>query len=45
MDTSSPQQDINDVGNVTASSPEKDTLLADVNVAVSIFHETAVGSQ
>ena len=45
VDTSSPQQDINDVGNVTASSPEKDTLLADVNVAVSIFHETAVGSQ
>jgi len=42
MDTSSSQQDINDVSNVTASSPEKDILLVDVNVAVSIFHETAV---
>jgi len=40
MDTSSPQQDINDVSNVSASSPEKDTLLVDV--AVAILHETAV---
>jgi len=41
MDTSSPQQDTNDVRNVTASSPEKDTLLVDVNVAVAILHETS----
>jgi len=41
MDTSSPQQDINDVSNVTAIS-EKDTLLVDVNAAVAILHETAV---
>ena len=34
MDISSPQQDINDVGNVTVSSPEKNTLLVDVNVAL-----------
>jgi len=34
MDISSPQQDINDVDNVTVSSPEKDTLLVDVNVAL-----------
>jgi len=36
MDTSPPQQHINDVDNVTVSSPEKDTLLVDVNVAVII---------
>jgi len=42
MYTSSPQQDINDVDNVTLSSPEKDTLLVDVNVALAILHETAV---
>jgi len=41
MDTSSPQQDINDASNVTASS-EKDTLLVDVNFAGAILHETAV---
>jgi len=29
-----PQQDINDVDNVTDSSPEKDTLLVNVNVAL-----------
>jgi len=33
IDISSPQQDINDVNNVTGSS-EKDTLLVDVNVAL-----------
>jgi len=35
-DISSPQQDINDVDNVTVSSPERDTLLVDVNVALII---------
>jgi len=33
MDTSSPQQDINDVGNVIFSSPDKDTLLVDLKVS------------
>jgi len=43
MDISSPQQDINDVDNVTDSSPENYTLLVDINVALlSILHETAV---
>jgi len=42
MDTSSPRQVVNDVSNVSASSPEKDTLLVDVNVAVAILHETVV---
>jgi len=42
MDASSPQQDINDVSNVTPSSLDKDTLLVDVNVAVAILHKTAV---
>ena len=43
MDISSPQQDINDVDNVTDSSPENCTLLVDINVALlSILHETAV---
>jgi len=34
MVISLPQQDINDVDNVTDSSPEKDTLLVNVNVAL-----------
>jgi len=35
MDISSPQQDINDVdSDVTVGSPEKNTLLVDVNVAL-----------
>jgi len=38
MYTSSPQQDINDVDNVTLSSLEKDTLLVDVNVALAMLH-------
>jgi len=43
MDVSSPQQDINDVDNITYSSPENYTLLVDINVALlSILHETAV---
>jgi len=42
MDTCSPQQDINDVDNVTVSSPEKDTLLVDINAALSTLHKTAV---
>jgi len=42
MDTSSPQQDITEDSNVTASSPKKDNLLIDVNVAVAILHETVV---
>jgi len=36
MDLSSPQQNISDVDNVTVSSPEKETLLVDVNVALII---------
>jgi len=36
MDISWPQEDINDVDNVTVSSPEKDILLVDVNVALII---------
>jgi len=45
MDISSPQQDINDVDvSLTVSSPEKYTLLVDINVAliISILHETVV---
>jgi len=43
MDISSPQQEINDVDNVTDSSLEKYTLLVDINVALlSILHETTV---
>jgi len=42
MDTISLQQGTNDVSNVTASSPKKDTLLVDVIVAVAILHETAI---
>jgi len=41
MDTSSPQQDINDVDSLIVSS-EKDTLLVDVNAALSILHETTI---
>jgi len=36
MDLNSPQQNISDVDNVTVSSPEKETLLVDVNVALII---------
>ena len=31
METSSPLQDINDVDSVTVTSPDKDTLLVEVN--------------
>jgi len=43
MDISSPQQDMNDMDNVTVSSLEKYTLVVVINVALlSILHETAV---
>jgi len=45
MDVSSTQQNINDVDNVTVSSPEKDTLLVDVNVALILINIARNSSQ